>query len=228
MSIQAVFFDVGGTLLQPVNPGEVYARTAARHGSTRTAAELLVRFRTAFVRQEQADQLLNWQTGTERERIRWRAIVSEVLDDVNDLDACFDELYEAYASAAGWSLEPGAAEVLAVLAGRGLTVGLASNFDTRLERLAAEIPALAAVPIRIVSETVGWRKPARAFFEHVVLRANGPADAILYVGDDLGNDYHGARAAGLHALLYDPAGRSVGVERITHLTDLLTHPLLTP
>ncbi len=45
---------------------------------------------------------------------------------------------------------------------------------------------------------------------------------ILYVGDDPGNDYAGAEAAGMQALLYDPSGKHAGlsVRRIRSLSEL--------
>jgi FMN phosphatase YigB (HAD superfamily) len=50
----------------------------------------------------------------------------------------------------------------------------------------------------------------------------GPGE-ILLVGDDLVNDYEGARAAGMHAVLLDPRRREPVPEevRIGRLDDLL-------
>jgi FMN phosphatase YigB (HAD superfamily) len=39
------------------------------------------------------------------------------------------------------------------------------------------------------------------------------ADEWLYVGDDRAIDYDGARAAGLHALLFDPRSRHADLGR---------------
>jgi putative hydrolase of the HAD superfamily len=45
---------------------------------------------------------------------------------------------------------------------------------------------------------------------------------VLFVGDDLGNDYEGATAAGLPALLLDPQGRYPHVpHRIASLAELV-------
>jgi putative hydrolase of the HAD superfamily len=100
---------------------------------------------------------------------------------------------------------------------------MASNFDTRLRSVVAGLPELAAVGRLVISSEVGWKKPAPAFFQALTAAFELPAAEVLLVGDDLDNDFEGARAAGLPALLLDPAGRSnlaPGL-RLERLTDLL-------
>src|SRR5262249_58881218 len=99
-----------------------------------------------------------------------------------------------------------AGAVLEELRRRGLVVGVASNFDSRLRRVAAGLPELAPVDRFVISSEVGWRKPARQFFDAVVREAGCAPGEVLLVGDDTTNDYEGASAAGLRALLLDPTG----------------------
>jgi putative hydrolase of the HAD superfamily len=92
----------------------------------------------------------------------------------------------------------------------------------RLRAVVAGFPMLTDLAPVVVSAEVGWRKPAPAFFAELVRRSGVAAERILFVGDDRGNDYDGARAAGLRAVLLDPAGREgPSVERISRLADLL-------
>src|SRR5262249_20376228 len=64
-------------------------------------------------------------------------------------------------------------------------------------------------PIRCVqtSAAAGWSKPAAGFFDAAARTAQTPPERILFVGDDLRNDYDGARAAGFAAILLDVHGR---------------------
>jgi putative hydrolase of the HAD superfamily len=73
----------------------------------------------------------------------------------------------------------------------------------------------------VVSAAIGFRKPATKFFEKVVAIAGCSPREVLFVGDDLENDYEGAIAAGLEAVLLDPRGRSSVPRRIERLSDLL-------
>lgn len=221
-SVRAVFFDAVGTLIHPEPPAPVVYHTVGhRFGSGRTLGEIGQRFRDAFQREEAIDQVAGLETNEYRELQRWRSIVGQVLDDVTDQEACFAELYEHFRRPESWRCDPEAAEVLSRLIARSRIVGLASNFDHRLHDVAAGLPALANVTIRIISSEIGWRKPAAHFYRAMCGSVDLPPEQVVLVGDDPVNDYRGARAAGLGALLLDPKGRAVGrAERIERLSEL--------
>jgi putative hydrolase of the HAD superfamily len=204
--VRAVVFDAVGTLIAPDPPAPaVYATVGRRHGSGPSLDEIAARFRTAFQAQDAADCAAGWRTDEPREERRWRAIVAATLDDVPDPAACFRELWDHFARPAAWRSAPGAGSLLTELARRGLTVGIASNFDRRLRSVVAALPELAPVRHVVISSEVGWRKPAREFFEAVVRAVGCAPGEVLVVGDDFENDYAGAMAAGLRAVLIDPA-----------------------
>ncbi len=200
--VKRVFFDAVGTVLFPEpTPGGAYFRAGQRFGSAVTAYEADRRFKAAFAAQEAFDATQEYRTSEAREAERWRAIVSEVLPDVSDPDACFVHLWGHFADPANWRMAPGLGELFTTLRTRGIEVGIASNFDRRLIDLARHMPNLADVPV-VVSSLVGWRKPAPGFFHGLVGWDTQPHEVLL-VGDDPENDYKGARAAGLHAILID-------------------------
>src|SRR5262249_33886060 len=137
------------------------------------------------------------------ERRRWQAIVASVLPDVSDPEACFVSLWEHFASPDNWRVAPQAGPLFASLAARGGEGGLASDFGERLLALVGGKDELRGRLARAVcSSLVGWRKPAREFYQALLQGGHAPGE-VLMVGDDLENDYHGARAAGLHAALLD-------------------------
>lgn len=220
---RAVVFDAGGTLIFPYPPAaQLYAEVGRRHGSRLTAAEIGPRFAAAFARQEAVDQQFGFRTDEWREEERWRRIVAEVLDDLTDFEGCFAELFHHYSLPEAWRCPDEAAEVLEALHAGGRRLALASNYDRRLHSVRKGLPALRLIEHVVISADVGWRKPAPEFFA-AVCRAVGCAAAdILFVGDDLANDYEGARAAGMRAALYDPRGVFTDVpRRITRFRQLL-------
>jgi putative hydrolase of the HAD superfamily len=222
---RAVFFDAVGTLIHPDPPAPaVYADAARRFGSRLDFPAITTRFRTAFRRQEEIDHAGGLRTDEAREVARWRAIVAEVLDDVSEFEGCFAFLYAHFARPAAWRCDEEAAAVLAELARRGLRLGLASNFDERLRQVAEGLPGFAPVEHLVISSEVGWRKPAPEFFRQVCVQSGLPPGRVLLVGDDPVNDYGGAHACGLHALLYDPARTApVPAEaRLSRWADLLS------
>jgi putative hydrolase of the HAD superfamily len=214
--VQAVFFDAVGTLIRPQPPAPVvYAAVGRRFGSRRDAPEIAVRFREAFCREEAWDQLHGLRTSPEREIERWRRIVGTVLDDVSDAEACYQELFAHFSRPQAWACDPEAGPTLAALAARGLTLGIGSNYDSRLRTVAEGLSELRPARHLVISSEIGWRKPAVAFFQALAEAVGLPAEAIVYVGDDAANDYEGAQRAGLHAVLLDPTGTARAPRGVT-------------
>jgi putative hydrolase of the HAD superfamily len=222
--IGAIFFDAVGTLIHPEpSAAVVYARVGRRFGSRLSAGAIAPRFAAAFAAEEDADRLGGLATDEDRELRRWRHIVARVLDDASDAEACFRELYEHFRRPRAWRCDPEAGPVLEHLAGLGYRLGVASNYDHRLRPVLAGQPSLRLLGPVVISSEVGWRKPAAGFFAAVCRSVALPPEQVLYVGDDRANDYGGAEAAGLRALLLDPKGKyaAAPVRRLARLGELL-------
>jgi putative hydrolase of the HAD superfamily len=206
-STRAVFFDAVGTVLFPSpSAPAVYVEVARRHGLTLDPATVRDRLWAHFRDEERHDREQGWVTSEAREEARWRAIVSAAIHGATD--ELFRELYHHFAQPHAWAVPPAAAECIARLHTQGVRLGLASNYDSRLASVVEGTPALHPLRDRLViSSLVGWRKPARQFFDEVI-RVGGcdPADT-LFVGDDVENDFEGATAAGMRAVLLDEPGR---------------------
>jgi putative hydrolase of the HAD superfamily len=224
-SIRAVFFDAVGTLIHPQPPAPaVYEHVGRRLGSRLSLEIIHDRFLAAFEQDELADRANDFRTSEEREVERWRHIVYSVLDDATDREACFAELFAHFARPESWRCDAGAASTLHELAARGYSLGLASNYDKRLRSVVAGLAALKPLGDLIISSEVGWRKPAPAFFDALMRAVTMPAEQILFVGDDVVNDYEGARAAGMQAVLYDsPSPTTIMPNLVSRLGELLEY-----
>jgi putative hydrolase of the HAD superfamily len=221
-SIRAVVFDAVGTVLFPDPPATVvYSETARRFGLEVSPADVTTRFFPALAAEDGIDRAAGWATSEARERIRWQRIVTTVLPGTPP--PCFDQLFAHFADPAAWRVADGAENVFDTLTARGLKLGLASNYDARLRAVLAGRPELRPLAGRVVvSAEVGVRKPGRAFFHAVEDVVGEPPGRIAFVGDDRANDFDGAVAAGLFAVLYDPADRRPAVApRVRSLTELL-------
>ncbi len=230
-AIRAIFFDAVGTLIHPEpSAAKVYGEIGRRFGSRYSPTMIAARFSTAFRRQEEYDRQHAWVTSEQREYQRWIAIVGDVLDDVANPDRVFADLYEHFKKPASWRCEPGLEALAGELRENGIQVGLASNFDGRLHGLVQGLkplrPFAAAdngeAPRVVISSEVGFRKPAPEFYQAMCRLVSLDAAQILYVGDDPINDYAGAKATGMQALLFDPHKRHADAtrERIGKLEDV--------
>jgi len=199
-----VVLDAVGTTIYPA-PGveEAYARAAAAQGLAFSAAEVQVRFKNALAAQSAIDRAAAYRTSEERERSRWRAIVTDVFGDAVKADAAFDDLWRHFASPHAWRCYADVGHACARLRRRGFRLAMASNFDVRLRQLVAGLPELRDVELLVISSEVGWLKPAPQFFAALLEKLNARPAEVLYIGDDVRNDFEAARTAGLPALLLD-------------------------
>jgi putative hydrolase of the HAD superfamily len=201
--VKAVMFDAVGTILRP-EPSVVaaYAAAGRRFGSRLTEDDLRARFRGAMAGQDAIDRDLHQgRTSEAREHQRWQALVTQVFDDVPNATPLFETLWQHFAQAEHWRLIDEAAQAWRSMTAQGLTVGIASNFDARLESISrAILPELD--PSRLfISSRIGWRKPQPEFFASIEATLRLRPEQILLVGDDQENDVRGATSSGWHAVL---------------------------
>ncbi len=220
--VEAVLFDAVGTLIEPNPPVAIaYESVGKRFGSALAGAEILRRFRAAFARQEQLDEAeFDGKTDEARERRRWQTIVAEVFPDVADGESLFAALWRHFAEPTSWRLCPGAAECWRTLELRGLTLGIASNFDGRLEAVCQGLPPLNDCRQLFISSRLGIRKPHPAFFAAIAAQLRVEPERLLLIGDDLTNDYQAARAAGWQSILVDPKAAHSAAQCIRSLAEL--------
>ena len=101
---------------------------------------------------------------------------------------------------------PQAPAVLERLRRHDLAVGMISNSDGRIEQIIARHGLAPYFSFVLDSRVVGVEKPDPRIFQIALERAKAkPAEAV-YVGDLYSIDVVGSRAAGLDAILLDPAG----------------------
>lgn len=222
-SIRWIAFDAVGTLIFPDPPVHLaYYRVGQKFGSQFSPAEVRTRFETAYA--ERVQGLWSSAAACEAgEREFWQSVVADVLPDVNDPQACFEELFAHFADPASWQCLADVEETLGELAARGYRLAIASNFDARLHRICDGLPELGNITARIVSSEVGAGKPRPAFFEAVLSACECRVSELLMIGDDYENDVAGPRALGIAAWHLDRGSGGAGdcLDALTELIDRL-------
>ncbi|MBI2193833.1 MAG: HAD-IA family hydrolase [Planctomycetes bacterium] len=213
-----ITLDFTGTLVQVRGGvGAAYARAAREHGLETNARALGEAFSRAFAAVEAESPNFGFPVVPAREW--WRRVVFRTFSEAGyrtqHLQPIFDRLFETFAGADAWECYPETKEVLDTLKGRGVRLGVISNFDERLPGILEALSLLGYFDFVLASRTAGWEKPHRAIFEAALERAGVPPGAALHVGDSEGRDYNGARAAGMHALcLQRDAPRESGLPHV--------------
>lgn len=225
--VDAVLLDAAGTLIQVAVPvAHTYAAYAEAFGSKIETDALERAFGVAFADMPpMAFPEVEQRALETLEESWWRELVDRVLAlagaHVRDFDGYFKSLYAYYARSDAWVVFPEAVAVVSELSTRGTAVAVASNFDSRLNRILEDhglSPHLSAV---VHSTAVGAAKPDPAIFEHALARLGVRPRRAVHVGDSEHADYRGARNAGLSALLLDRFAVHAGTHVIANLEELL-------
>ncbi len=218
MPIKAVLFDAAETLFTTRGSvGEIYGQTAREFGCTATFDEI----QGAFVKQFRHSGPLS----TSDEKAWWRDVVRRVFAEVGmirDFNRFFEKVYDRFRDSRGWILFPETREVLAELKGRGLKLGVISNFDSRVYSVMRDLDILSFFDAVTISSETGYAKPQPEIFEAAIRNLDYPAESILLVGDSLRDDVLAGAQAGLNAILIDRNHRHAvaDVRRITNLREV--------
>ncbi|MFE9959971.1 HAD family hydrolase [Micromonospora sp. NPDC005299] len=205
--IDAIFFDVGGTIL---DESREFASWADWFGVPRHTFSAV--FGAAIARG------LDWQEPFRVFRPGFDLAVELERRAAAGTPESFGEE----------DLYPDARSCLTSLKEQGLLVGLAGNQPAHAEALLRALD----LSVDVIGTSHGWgvAKPSPAFFAHVIREGGGDASSILYVGDRPDNDARPAMEAGMKTclirrgpwgyILDDPAVAEQCLFRIDSLDEL--------
>jgi HAD superfamily hydrolase (TIGR01549 family) len=116
------------------------------------------------------------------------------------LDLSHETVLEILDGALIFRVFPEVREILETLKARGVGMGVLSNWDGSLRNVLRDLDLIRFFDFVLVSAEVGIQKPARAFFEMGLQKAQAKysalrADECFYVGDHYDGDVAGARGA---------------------------------
>jgi dihydrofolate synthase/folylpolyglutamate synthase len=218
MSIRAVTFDVGGTLIEPwPSVGDLYSQVAERHGLRVSPAILNQRFAAAW----KAKKNFAYR------RSDWSDLVDQTfagLGAARNGAGFFSELYEQFTEATSWRVYDDVRPCLERLRQNGIKLGAISNWDERLRPLLKALELDQYFDVVVVSAEAGHHKPAPEIFRAAARQLKTPPCAILHVGDSQGEDFEGARAAGFQSVLLSRGKNGGRNGAIASLADLELRP----
>jgi putative hydrolase of the HAD superfamily len=206
---KVIFLDAVGTLFGVKDSvGEVYRSIAQQFGVDADAETLNQAFLQSFRDADPmafpgipADELPH------HEYVWWEAIAirtfyeAGVFEQFTDFPAFFAALYHHFTTAEPWFVYPDIHAALNQWRSQGIALGVLSNFDSRLH---AVLPALGLADFFssvTVSTEVGAAKPNLQIFQAALRKHDCSPSEAWHIGDSQREDYDGAKAAGLRAIL---------------------------
>jgi putative hydrolase of the HAD superfamily len=225
VSIQTVFLDAGGVL---VNPNWVRVSAAlASHGVAASADQLAAAEPRAKRRLDSGDTI----QATNDEQRGWtyfNLVLTEAGVPLSDAThATLAELHAYHQQFNLWETVPdNVRPTLAALRARGLRLAVVSNANGTLHRVFARLDLTSAVDALFDSCDEGIEKPDPRFFELALKRVGATAATTVHVGDLFHVDVVGARAAGITPVLLDvadlyPEADCLRVRSLSALVDVL-------
>jgi putative hydrolase of the HAD superfamily len=211
-TIQAVSFDVGGTLIEPwPSVGHIYAEVAAKHGFAELAPETLnAAFKQAWKSCKNFDYT----------RSGWESLVQQTFGESVQSLPFFPELYERFTEANAWRVFYDVLPTLETLASEQVRLIVISNWDERLRLLLQRLRLNSYFETLVISCEVGFPKPSPVIFEHAAAKLGLPPQAILHVGDSAEMDLRGACAAGFQAVQLRRGAKNLQSSEIASLLEL--------
>jgi len=223
--VECVLFDAGDTLLSPSPSFQGrFVQVAAGAGLELEEAQVTAAIAAAV---RAAEWPTDW-TDPATQRSFWIRFYRQVLADLGHTDgvALAEALFESFSDPAAYKLFADARPALEALAGRGIKLGVVSNFEPWLEQVLALEGVDHLFAAVAISGKLGVAKPEPAIFMAALRQAGVAAEACVHVGDQQVNDVEAARAVGITPVLIDRYARTPDapghrIERLTELVELL-------
>lgn len=208
---KVIFLDAVGTLFGVRGSvGEVYGAIAHKFGVEVPVDQLNEAFLEAFVASEAPVF-----PGVHPKEIPhcefewWRVIALHAFQQVGvfnqfaDFTDFFDTLYNHFATAEPWFIYPDVLPALEAWRRIGIGLGIVSNFDSRLELVLEALKLKEFFTSITISTQAGVAKPDPQIFAVALQKHHCDAKEAWHIGDSLKQDYQGAKAAGLRAILLE-------------------------
>ena len=216
MSIEAIFFDVGNTLLFPNRKKMLHSLHSRQ---VFPSEELLQRIERET--KQEFDALVESHSAVDHGF--WWMFYMRLLGElgIHDQSTCQDLVLRTQMSSNWCEIRAGTREALLRLRER-YRLAVISNADGKI----AEVLALCGIAdcFETITDSgiVGKEKPHPAIFQAALKSLGLIAEQCLYTGDVYCVDYIGATAAGMECVLFDVTGtyKEKGLPRVRSLEEL--------
>lgn len=223
---EAVFFDVGNTLLYAYpsvgHVCEEVLRTSGRIHDLSEIDAVLPLVDDYYEDRYRTDDTF-W-TDDERAASVWTGMYELMCHRLGiaagEASTLARAVYDAFGEAERWRAWDDVAPAFERLRASGVKVGIISNWDSRLEGIMAGLGLRDLVDTIVSSAVVGLHKPDPRIFELACARLGAEPGKCAHVGDHFYADIVGARAVGMTPVLIDRHGGALTTSDVACLTTL--------
>ena len=217
--VEAVLFDLGGTLVKTTEIPHVLKRVLEQCGISRSLEEIT----HARVKAEKGVNFRDLTKLLDEFWVKWNYRI------LNNLQAKSNTRRLAKFVTTHWwdysdiSLYPDAEKTLPLLKEKGLKIGLVTNgLQSDVDKILPKVSLQNFFDTIVVIDTLRKMKPDVEVFHHALQKLKTATSQAIFIGDEMEADYKGAKKAGLTTYLIDRNNKvhDEKVNKITSLNDL--------
>lgn len=209
-----VFLDAVGTLFGVQGTvGEIYSKFAAQAGVIVDPQPLNQAFMDSFsAAPKAAFPEVAPQDLPQQEFQWWQTVAQQAFQQVGvfaefaNFDHFFQILFDHFATPEPWFVYPEVPQVLSQWQQQGISLGVISNFDSRLHTVLKTLELRDYFDSVTISTEVGAAKPQPQVFAAAMAKHQVVAHGAWHIGDSWHDDYEGAQQAGLTGIWLNREG----------------------
>ncbi len=207
MRFRLLTFDVNYTILRiQGTPGQQYAKIAKTCGINVHPQALDCNYKVVWklMKKEYPSYGINQGMST---REWWAEFVARiffsagVVTDHKSVEILSNKLYAHFYTGDGWMVYPHSHSMLQLMKDKGLQLGVLSNFDERLGRIMKDLNLDGYFDFVLTTVDAKEDKPHPRMFQMALDKARVLPEKAAHVGDDIIDDYWGARRMGITPFL---------------------------
>jgi putative hydrolase of the HAD superfamily len=219
VTVKAVLFDLGGTLVKLEDAPVVFKRILSAYGVEVSLEKL------AEVHRRQNEDLDNDELALMGKAywVQWnrRLLHSAGIDE--NVDFLAEKIDERWLDYAGLQLYPETFQVLTMLKESHVKIGIVTNgLERDYQRILKDLNLNGFFDVVVGLDSCKKAKPSREIFDYALDKLGVNAGEAIFVGDSVSCDYEGAKRAGLKPILIVRDNcASLGYTAISSLTEVL-------
>ncbi|UCF59464.1 MAG: HAD family hydrolase [Candidatus Bathyarchaeota archaeon] len=217
--VEAVLFDLGGTLIETAEIPHVMKRILEERGINRSLEEITYAWKEA----EKGLDFRDLATLLDEFWVQWNLRVLGNLQVTTNTRILAEFIATHWWDYCNIAIYPDAEKILPLLKDRNLKVGVVTNgLQSDVDEILVRVNLQNFFDVVVVIDTLRKMKPDVEVFHYALQKLKTVPSNAIFIGDEVEADYRGAQRSGLTAYLIDRKGKvhDESLNRMSSLDDL--------
>ena len=217
--VEAVLFDLGGTLIETAEIPYVMKRILEQRGIDRSLKEISHAWKEA----EKGLNFRDLATLLDEFWVQWNLRILGNLQVTSNTRALAEFIATHWWDYCNVTIYPDAEKILPLLKDRNLKIGVVTNgLQSDVSEILPKVNLQNFFDVVVVIDTLRKMKPDVEVFRYALQELKTAPSNAIFIGDEVEADYRGAQRSGLTAYLIDRNGKihDESLNKMSSLDDL--------